>query len=61
MLTYIVIFVLGFVLGGMFVNFGIRRAMIRELSKPPLSAAEREERVRQSLAQLKTQIRGKGE
>jgi len=57
LLIDLLIFVVGFALGGTFVFFGIRGAMRKELSKPPLSDEEKDERARQLLAKVKSQVR----
>ena len=56
MLVDVVIFGFGFVLGGAFVFLGIGSAMKKELSKPPLSDEEKEERARQMLAKVNNEM-----
>lgn len=53
MLIDVLIFVAGFALGGLFVFRGMRTAIKRELSKPPLSEEEQDERARQLLAKAR--------
>ncbi len=45
----VLILIVGFVLGALFVFFGIHSATKKELSKPPLSEEEKDERVPTSL------------
>ena len=56
MLIDVPIFVVGFALGGLFVFRGMRTAIKRELSKPPLSEEEQDERARQLVAKARSEM-----
>jgi hypothetical protein len=56
MLKDIIIFVAGLVLGGFFVFRGMRAAMVKELSKPPLTGQEKDERARKLVQAVQARI-----
>jgi len=61
MLRDIIIFVAGLVLGGLFVFRGMRAAIIKDLSKPPLIEEEKDERARKLVQGVQARIHHDGD
>jgi len=61
MLKDTLIFVTGFILGGFFVFRGMRAAITKELSKPPLTEEEKDERARKLVQAVQPRMRSDGD